>query len=255
MSDKNIKAMNQQKPEESNMKSELNKGNLFEIVNPIKKETTSTFNTSVLMSNKFISQCSIKECSKNICDDDSKANNVPKTTKNLFVVYKESKIKKTGKKRSPYNLVDSNIRKLIIQEALRGRLLKSISEEFKINYSTIKTIWSIYRDELRTERKRGIKKSFTQTINMSNLKIDDYKYELGYVIVDEKHRKEQLASTLCNKLIEIYKNENVFAATKVINTSMIRILIKYNFSAIGNEFLSENKKYYLSLYTHTNEKI
>ena len=68
MSDKNIKAMNQQKPEEANMKSELNKGNLFEIVNPIKKETTSTFNTSVFMSNKFISQCSIKECSKNICE-------------------------------------------------------------------------------------------------------------------------------------------------------------------------------------------
>ena len=94
MSDKNINAANEQKPEETNMKSELNKGNLFEVVNPIKKETTSTFNTSVLMSNKFLSQSSIKECSKNTFDNDSKVNNAPKTTKNLFVVYKESKIKK-----------------------------------------------------------------------------------------------------------------------------------------------------------------
>lgn len=262
MSDKNIKAINEQKPEETNTKSELNKGHLFEIVNPIKKETTSTFNTSVLMSNKFLSQSSIKECSKNIYDNDIKPNNAPKTTKNLFVVYKESKIKKTGKKRSPYNLVDSDIRKLIIQEALRGRLLKSISEEFKINYSTIKTIWSIYRDELRTERKRGIKKSFTQTINMSNLKIDDIekenkksKFLKDYNLIDNESNKSSDSETDDKGKSRIETNEiennNKNLKSSKINENIItgKILNRKRLNSEVNvrKYLQNNSE--LSLFT------
>lgn len=182
MSDKNISKHNEEIKENllsNSSLTEVNKLSLFVVKNPTKKETDSTFNTSALIDQKFQSQVSIPNESIEAINNNEIINNEgPKTTKNLFVVYKDVKEKKRGKKRSPYNLVNSDIRKLIIKEALRGRLLKSISEEFQINYSTIKTIWAIYRDEMRTERKRGIKKSFTQNIkNIGAKKFDSSEKE------------------------------------------------------------------------------
>lgn len=85
----------------------------------------------------------------------------------------------------------------------------------------------------------------------SNIPSEDYKYELGYVVVEKEYRKEKLASKLCYTLIDILKNHKVFATTKVQNCGMKTILSKNNFNEVGTQYLNKNEDAFLKLHIKT----
>jgi predicted GNAT family N-acyltransferase len=85
----------------------------------------------------------------------------------------------------------------------------------------------------------------------SNISYEDFKFELGYVMVEEEYRKEKLVSKLCYALIETLKNHNIFATTKVQNCGMKTILSKNNFNEVGTQYLNKNEDAFLKLYIKT----
>lgn len=95
------------------------------------------------------------------------------------------------------------------------------------------------------------KQSYIQKISKKSnliLELENYNLEIGYVMVDENFRGQQLASKLCDKLIDLNKDEFIYATTKVQNCSMKKILLKNNFNRIGTQYLNEKKDAFLEVY-------
>jgi len=75
----------------------------------------------------------------------------------------------------------------------------------------------------------------------------NFKYELGYVMVNEKFRKDKLASKLCYHLCETFNLTNIFATTKIENMGMLSILEKNSFKKVGQPYLNNDKSAHLQL--------
>lgn len=86
------------------------------------------------------------------------------------------------------------------------------------------------------------------TNSKSNLSINDYSFELGYVMVDENCREGKLASRLCRELSKIFLSENLFATTRTDNLRMQSILRKNYYTEIGVQYPTRNNKGFLKLF-------
>ncbi len=86
------------------------------------------------------------------------------------------------------------------------------------------------------------------TKSKSDLSIEDYSFELGYVMVDEKYRKDKLASRLCRELCRIFLSKKLFATTRVDNYAMQSILRKNYFIKIGEQYPNRDNTAFLILF-------
>lgn len=82
----------------------------------------------------------------------------------------------------------------------------------------------------------------------SNISIDEYIYELGYVMVDEQFRSLKFASKLCSELCRVFLADRLFATTRTNNISMQAILLKNNFSEIGQVYLNRDNTSLIKLF-------
>lgn len=82
----------------------------------------------------------------------------------------------------------------------------------------------------------------------SDLSIDDYHFELGYIMVEEKFRKDKLASRLCEELCKIYLSQNLFATTRIDNKGMQSILKKNHFTEFGKQYSNKDNTDFLKLF-------
>lgn len=89
------------------------------------------------------------------------------------------------------------------------------------------------------------------TKSKTDFKKDDFEFELGYVMVDPKHRKDSLASNLCKELCNLFLSENIFATTRLDNVAMQTILKKNNFAQTGQQYKSRNNTSSLILLVKT----
>lgn len=64
----------------------------------------------------------------------------------------------------------------------------------------------------------------------------DYKLELGWVYVKPAHRRKQVATMLCERLLSRVERDFVFATTGTDNAAMSRILHLCGFAETGNPY-------------------
>lgn len=83
----------------------------------------------------------------------------------------------------------------------------------------------------------------------SSLEPNDYSYELGWIFLDEQHRKKGQMTRLIQMLMPLAKDAAMFATTRTTNTDMQSILKRLKFSPNGAEYRSEvNNKELLNLF-------
>lgn len=75
---------------------------------------------------------------------------------------------------------------------------------------------------------------------------EDHKYELGYLITDEKYRNRGISMTLTKKLLNSVKNEYIYATSG--NRQVVNRLVKLGFEVIGEPYkgMSGNTLYLMS---------
>lgn len=88
---------------------------------------------------------------------------------------------------------------------------------------------------------------FGKALSESNS--SSFKFELGYVFVDLPYRNQKLASMLCFKLSQKFKNKDLFSTTRIDNYGMQFILNSLGFEPNGNTFPSIFNAKPLKLYT------
>lgn len=126
-------------------------------------------------------------------------------------------------------------------DTLSERLLKSsLIAFFKDNNNvvataTIKIPLDSYKAGVFSKSKPG-------------LVIQDYLYELGYVVVDNAYQRKKLASKLCRELCRIFLSSKLFATTRVDNPFMQAILKKNYFEEIGEKYPNKDNTNFLKLY-------
>lgn len=64
----------------------------------------------------------------------------------------------------------------------------------------------------------------------------DYELELGWVFVAPSHRRQQVAATLCRRLMARVAASSVFATTRTDNVVMTKILVPLGFTRVGRPY-------------------
>lgn len=81
-----------------------------------------------------------------------------------------------------------------------------------------------------------------------------FRYEVGWVYVEEQYRGKGYSIELLNKIVELSNGEPLFATTKESNTPMKKTLYKYGFQESGETYPSIRGDYKLNLYLRNKEK-
>lgn len=70
----------------------------------------------------------------------------------------------------------------------------------------------------------------------------DYLYELGWIFLDEGHRKKGQMTRLLNDMLPILQNKPIFATTRASNQLMQEILLYLGFTKKGEDYESERQE-------------
>lgn len=81
---------------------------------------------------------------------------------------------------------------------------------------------------------------------------EKYKYELGWVYINEEMRGlklgNKLMESICHYMYENLSNKGCFATVRQNNTGMQHLFVKYGFSKVGHSYKSGRGDYFLDLY-------
>ncbi len=94
------------------------------------------------------------------------------------------------------------------------------------------------------------KKTIFEKANVEEL-ADDYRYEIGYAVTKETHRRKGISEELIKFLIENSTSKSFFATTK--NDGMRHLLEKIGFEKLGDNYTNDNKEI-LTLYCYNGKK-
>jgi hypothetical protein len=90
----------------------------------------------------------------------------------------------------------------------------------------------------------------------SGLSPKDYLYELGWIFLDEGHRKKGQMTRLLNDMLPILQNKTIFATTRASNQLMQEILLYLGFTKKGEDYESERQeREKIQLYVRQTTKI
>jgi hypothetical protein len=82
----------------------------------------------------------------------------------------------------------------------------------------------------------------------TDVKYEDYPYELGYVFVKEGHRGAFIASRICTTLCKMYSHANIYSTLRSDNRVARLLIERSGFTQSGTSFMSRNGKDMLMLY-------
>jgi ribosomal protein S18 acetylase RimI-like enzyme len=147
-------------------------------------------------------------------------------------------------------------------EKFRSLLEKGEQVDMKYFYSSLnkKPILTMTYDKdevtaigaLKRKRSEYAKKIFGNAQSLLNPQ--DYDTELGWIVTEEKHRKQGLCNSVVKKLLYYFKEQRVggklFATVRKDNDGMMHILEKNGFKKEGEPFDSKRGPYKLCLYVY-----
>lgn len=115
------------------------------------------------------------------------------------------------------------------------RIVTIFEDNIIVGVAALKRPLSSYRDKI--QQKAGV-----------SLHLEDYPYELGYIVVSKTSRGRGYSIYLVNAALSEKKESGVFAASRHSNKAMHKTLDKFNFEKVGQRYLSENKKSEIQLF-------
>ena len=147
-------------------------------------------------------------------------------------------------------------------EKFRSLVEKGEQVEMKYFYSSLdkRPILTMTYDKnevvaigaLKRERSEYAKKIFGNA--QSQLNPQDFDTELGWIVTEEKHRKQGLCNSVVKNLLYYFKEQRVggklFATVRKDNDGMMHILEKNGFKKEGEPFDSKRGPYKLCLYVY-----
>jgi hypothetical protein len=85
----------------------------------------------------------------------------------------------------------------------------------------------------------------------SSLNPDTFRFELGWLFVEEWHRGRRLSGVLVEKLVSSVGDASVYATTREQNVAIQRILKSFDFAISGTPYRSAKGDCKLVLYTRS----
>lgn len=79
-------------------------------------------------------------------------------------------------------------------------------------------------------------------------KSENFKYEFGYLYVEEEYRKQGVGKRIFAALQEKIEMKEVFATVREENKIMVSFLKKYGFEKLGHSYKSERGDYQIECY-------
>lgn len=79
---------------------------------------------------------------------------------------------------------------------------------------------------------------------------ENFKYEFGYLYVEENYREKGVGKKILAALLEKTEMNEVFVTVREENTIMVSFLKKYGFKKLGHSYKSERGDYQLGCYVH-----